>query len=43
MCELALNVNQEFAKYQEKWVTGESLLTGMFKAWSGGTTIKKQK
>jgi hypothetical protein len=43
MCELALNVNQEFAKYREKWVTGESLLTGMFKAWSGGTTIKKQK
>lgn len=43
MCELALNVNQEFAKYQEKWVTGESLLTGMFKTLNGGTTIKKQK
>lgn len=43
MCELALEVNQEFAKYQEKFVTGESLLTGMLKAWGGGTTIKKQK
>ena len=43
MCELALEVNQEFAKYQEKWVTGESLLTGMLKTLNGGTTIKKQK
>lgn len=43
MCELALEVNQEFAKYQEKWVTGESLLTGMLKMLNGGTTIKKQK
>lgn len=43
MCELALEANQEFAKYQEKWVTGESLLTGMLKTWGGGTTIKKQK
>ena len=43
MCELALDVNQEFAKYQEKWVTGESLLTGMLKTLNGGTTIKKQK
>lgn len=43
MCELALEVNQEFAKYQEKFVTGESLLTGMLKTLNGGTTIKKQK
>lgn len=43
MCELALEANQEFAKYQEKWITGESLLTGMLKTWGGGTTIKKQK
>lgn len=43
ICELALEVNQEFAKYQEKFVTGESLLTGMLKTLNGGTTIKKQK
>lgn len=43
MCELALEVNQEFAKYQEKFVTGESLLTGMLKTLNGGTTIKRQK
>lgn len=43
MCRLALKANEVYAKYEELYVTGESLGSHIIKQAYGGTTIKKQK
>lgn len=43
MCRLALKANEVYAKYEELYVTGESLRSHIIKQAYGGTTIKKQK
>ena len=43
MCRLALKANEAYAKFEELYVTGESLSSHIIKQAYGGTTIKKQK
>ena len=43
MCRLALKANEVYDKYEELYVTGESLRSHIIKQAYGGTTIKKQK
>lgn len=42
MCRLALKANEVYAKYEELYVTGESLGSHIIKQAYGGTTIKKK-
>ena len=43
MCRLALRANETYAKYEQAYVTGETMGSWLIKRAYGGTTIKRQK
>lgn len=43
MCRLALRANETYAKYEQTYVTGETMGSWLIKRAYGGTTIKRQK
>lgn len=43
MCRVALKANETYAKFEEAYVTGDTVRSQLMKRAYGGTTIKKQK
>lgn len=43
MCRVALKANETYAKFEEAYVTGDTVRSQLIKRAYGGTTIKKQK